>query len=84
MMDRDYCIVELREAERMLYRTQCQVRCLEMNLDQIDPENFEPLMESLETAHLELLDAGHRETRARVALCECEKKPPGAGNTGRL
>ena len=49
MMDRDYCIAELPEAERMLYQAQCRVRCLEANLDRIDPEDFEPLMESLET-----------------------------------
>lgn len=81
MMDRNFYVAELREAERLLYRAQCRVRCLEANLDRIDPEDFEPLMESLETAWRELLDAGYRETCARIALCDCEKKLSSAGST---
>jgi PP-loop superfamily ATP-utilizing enzyme len=80
-MDRDYYVAELREAERLLYRAQCRVRCLEANLDRIDPEDFEPLMESLEAARQEATDAGFREVRARIALHDCEKKLSSAGST---
>ncbi len=74
MMDENYCIEELQKAKRLRYRAQCQVRCLEANLDRIDPEDFEPLMASLETARRELMDAGYREIRARMALIDCKKK----------
>lgn len=80
-MDRDHYVAELREAERLLYRAQCRVRCLEANLDRIDPEDFEPLMESLEAARQEAMDAGLREARARIALFDCEMKLSGAGGT---
>ena len=73
-MDRDYYDAELREAERLTYRAQCWVRCLEANLDRIAPEDFEPLMESLEAARRELLDAGLRALQARIALCNYELK----------
>ncbi len=32
MMDENYCVEELQEARRLLYRAHCQVRCLEANL----------------------------------------------------
>lgn len=78
-MNRDYYAAELREAERLLYRAQCRVRCLEANLDRIDLEEFDSLMESLEAARQEAMDAGFREVRARIALHDCEKKLFGAG-----
>lgn len=80
-MDRAYYVAKLREAERLLYRAQCRVRCLEANLDRIAPEDFEPLMESLEAAQQEVTDAGYREILARIALCDCEKKLSSAGST---
>ncbi len=83
MMDREYYVAELREAEQLLYRAQCRVRCLEANLDRIDPEDFEPLMDSLEAARRDVMDAGLREARARIALCDCEKKLPDADNIGQ-
>lgn len=83
IMDREYCVAELREAERLLYRAQCRVRCLEANLDRIDPEDFELLMDSLEAARREVMDAGLRQARARIALCDCEKKLPDADNIGQ-
>ncbi len=84
MMDRDKYAAELREAERQLYRAQCRVRCLEANLDRIDLEDFERLMESLEAARRELMDTGLREARARIALCDYEKKLSGAGGAEQL
>ncbi len=83
-MDRDHYVAELREAERLSYRAQCRVRCLEANLDRIDPEDFEPLMESLEAARQEAMDAGFREVRARFALYNCEKKLSDADSTEQL
>lgn len=74
MIDRDYYVAELKKAERLLYRAQCLVRCLEANLDRIDPEGFEPLMESLEKAQRELIDAGFKEVRARIALSDYDTK----------
>ena len=74
-MDRDYYVAELREAERLTYRAQCWVRCLEANLDRIAPEDFEPLMESLEAARREgvdgiVLNAGAL-THTSLALADC-------------
>lgn len=36
--------------ERRRYRAECKVRCLEANLDRIDPREFDLLMEQLEAA----------------------------------
>jgi|GEM_PF-5011660 len=74
MMNRDYYVAELKEAERLTYRAQCRVRCLEANLDRIDPKDFEPLMESLEKARQELLEAGRREIYARIVLSDYDIK----------
>lgn len=83
MMNRNERTAELREAERLLYRAQCRVRCLEANLERIDPEDFETLMDSIEAAREEVQEAGLRAIQARATLCECEKKLSGTGNTGQ-
>lgn len=43
--------------ERRRYRAECRVRCLEANLDRIDPQEFDVLMDSIEAAQAEMRDA---------------------------
>ncbi len=50
----------------------------------IDLEDFEPLMVSLKTAQWELMDAGYREIRARMALIDCKKKLSDMNSTEQL
>ena len=45
------------EAEARRYRAECLVRCLEASLDRTDPENFNEVMDRLETAQTDLLRA---------------------------
>lgn len=66
MTEKSYGMAEIQEAERQRYRAQCRVRCLEANLDRIAPEEFEPLMASLEAARVELEAAGLRVVQART------------------
>lgn len=72
--------LELENAERIAYRAACKVRCLEANLTRIEPEDFDRLMDELETARSEVSTAGLRELRARIRLCEMENRRP-AGAT---
>ena len=45
---------ERKAAEMRLYRAQCRIRCLEANLDRVDPDQFDALMAQLEAAQTEL------------------------------
>lgn len=48
---------EKKDAEKRVYRARCLVRCLEANLDRIEPEQFDELMARLESAREELHSA---------------------------
>lgn len=75
--------LELENAERIAYRAACKVRCLEASLTRIEPEEFDRLMDELETARREVSAAGLRELRARVKLCEIvNRRPAGAAPDG--
>jgi len=68
--------LELENAERITYRAACKVRCLEANLTRIEPEDFERLMDELETARREASTAVLRELWARLKLGEMENRYP--------
>ena len=60
-MEREYCAAwprELKEAEQRRYRAVCRVKMLEAQLDRIGPEEFDRLMEQIETAQAEVYEAG--------------------------
>lgn len=45
---------EKKAAELRVYRARCLLRCLEANLDRINPEQFDELMTRIEAARNEL------------------------------
>ena len=60
-MEREYCAAwpqELKEAEQRRYRAACRGKMLEAQLDRIGPEEFDRLMEQIETAQAEVYEAG--------------------------
>lgn len=48
---------EKKAAELRLYRAKCLLRCLESNLDRIDPEQFDELMSQIEATRMEIFSA---------------------------
>ena len=44
---------KITAAERRRYRAECKVRCLEANLERVDPREFDQLMDQLEAAQEE-------------------------------
>ena len=48
---------EKKDAELRVYRAKCLLRCLEANLDRINPDQFDDLMAKIESARMELFTA---------------------------
>ena len=48
---------EKKDAELRVYRARCRLRCLESNLDRIEPERFDELMVQIEATRMELYSA---------------------------
>ena len=57
---------EKKDAELRVYRARCRLRCLEANLDRIDPDQFDELMAQIESARMELHEASVANLRVRM------------------
>ncbi|MGM9577847.1 MAG: hypothetical protein ACI3VS_00550 [Evtepia sp.] len=58
---RDYCQnwpPELKEADRLNYRAECNLNCLLSSLNRTDPEDFDQVMDKIEEARKEVFETG--------------------------